>query len=273
MITQEVREQFIDTTMQNGSVKRYRQCPFCGERVSSKGFIVKKIPNGWFLYCHRCHDKLLIRNHRLSPNSVKRVMKDRQYSKEETLKKSRVLLPVDFTTEISTTGIAWLTKYGVTKNEIVTHRFGYSPKLDRVILPVFGESEILYWQGRRLNNDESIPKYLNVKSKSRNSIYFTINKHSDLTIIVEDILSALAVARAGYNACALLGSHVNDELVNIIHTKKVKVWLDPDMRKQSVKYSKRLRSFGLISSSILTPNKDPKEYRSSEIIKIISGEL
>ena len=106
--------------------------------------------------------------------------------------------------------------------------------MDRVILPVWGEEGLLYWQGRALTQRDGVPKYINVTTK-RKSVYFVVNMDSDTTVLVEDILSALAVARAGANSLALLGSSMNMGVQEFIKTNKVRVWLDPDKRKECIR--------------------------------------
>lgn len=265
--------EFLYDGMQNDEVRRHKSvvCPFCGHET--RGLVVIKKFYGWFIYCHRCSKHRQVRTGNLPLSTIRALLKKRNEPGDETSHVlEKVTLPHDFTTQIPESGLRWLRSYRVTDEEVKLHRFGYSETYDRLILPVFGEDEVIYWQGRRLGDDLAQPKYLNF-SQARTQVYFVVNKESNTTIIVEDILSALAVARAGFNAVALLGSNVNDSILASIPsmTKRVKFWLDPDMRKKSVKFSKRLRSKGIKSSSILLPVKDPKEYLPDEIIRIVTG--
>lgn len=265
-------EEYLDASMYVGQRIRYDDCPFCGEKVRGKGFVVTRTKNGFFLWCFRCHAHRHLTRDGLSLSSVKRYMKARDNShettEETTVQHSIVTLPPDFTTEIPTAGLMWLRKGNVTDEEIRSYRFGYSPSLDRVILPVWGDEGLLYWQGRALKPGGRTPKYINVTTK-RKSVYFVVQQNSDTTVLVEDILSALAVARAGGNAIALLGSHVAAGVREFIKTRKVRVWLDPDKRKECVRFAKMLSAQALIAVPIVYTTKDPKEYTTEEIQSII----
>lgn len=266
-------DEYLDHTLIPGQVVRHRRCPFCEHDIKDKGFIVKRTSKGWVLYCHRCQQVQMVRRDNIPLGEVRRLLLRRNMPAiDSTVVYSQVSLPYDFTAEISSTGMLWLNSNGVTPEEVKTHGFGYSPRLDRVILPVrSADGELVYWQGRRLTTDKTQPKYLNVKSRSRSDIFFRVEKDSPVIVIVEDILSALAVARAGISSLALLGSHVNDDLLKALPKKRIKFWLDPDKRKESVKFSKKLRAHGFTCSSILVPDKDPKEYGTEEIKEIVLG--
>ena len=265
-------EEYLDASMYVGQRLRYDDCPFCGEKVRGKGFVVTRTRNGFFLWCFKCHAHRHYTRDGLSLSSVKRYMKARDNSHETaedaTVQHNIVTLPQDFTTDIPSAGLMWLRKGHVTDEEIRLYRFGYSPSLDRVILPVWGEEGLLYWQGRALTPGGRTPKYINVKTK-RKHVYFVVRKDSDMTVLVEDILSALAIARAGVNAIALLGSHVSADVREFIGTHKVRVWLDPDKRKDCVTYAKMLRAHALQASPIVYTSKDPKEYTTEEIQSIL----
>lgn len=261
-------EKYLDTQMRVGQRIRYEYCPFCGDRVRGKGFVVTRTKHGFFLWCFKCHAHRHITRDGISLSGVRRFMKEREATHQCTevhnLEHNTVTLPSDFTTDIPLAGLAWLKKGGVTDDEIKRFRFGYSPSLDRVILPVWGEEGLLYWQGRALTQRDGVPKYLNVTTK-RKSVYFTVKTDSDMTVLVEDILSALAVARAGANSLALLGSSISADVQQAVSTSKVRVWLDPDKRKDCVRYARMLSAFGLQASPIVFTDKDPKEYTTEEI--------
>lgn len=265
---------YVDSSLELGEVKRYKLCPFCGREISAKGFIVQRTERGWLLYCHKCKDCVHIDKSGLPLSKVKELLKLRQQvaPSEQNILRKVVTLPADFTSDIPEPGLFWLEQYGVTPQERQRFCIGYSESLNRVILPVFEGDELVYWQGRRLSADKVEPKYINVRASSRDGIYFKIRTaNSDLTVIVEDILSAIAVARAGYSTLALLGSYANHSLRNHLTTERVKFWLDTDKRKESIKFSKTLRANGFTCSSVLLHTKDPKEYSTEEIKSTLEG--
>ncbi len=255
----------MDLDAELGVPVRYDTCPFCNEHVSSRGFVVTRTERGFKMWCHRCHTARVITSGVPSARQCISTIRKRtellpQKPDTDTIAK-QVILPEDFTSEIPSTGLAWLAKYGVRVEEATQYNFGYSPKLNRLIMPVYKNEELCFWQGRRLSNDPTEAKYLSVR-QSRASLWFQIQKDSDTTVVVEDVLSALAVARAGYNAVALLGSYVNSEMMSyLLETKtRIVIWLDPDKRKESCSYAKSIRARGARAVALILPDKDPKEY-------------
>lgn len=271
---------FLDYSAPLDEPVRQSYCPFCEpDKVSSHGFVVTRKRTGFSLWCHRCHTKRFVRTTSPSPTAVRKYVKQRMdptgTKQTENVVKRTVVLPSDFTLDIPASGLLWLRTYGVTDEEVHRYRFGYSPSLDRLILPVFREEGIVFWQGRNLSADTSRPKYLNVRT-NRSDVLFTVDRTTETVVVVEDILSCLAVARAGFSACALLGSYVNNGTIKTLisvfgSTRKFKIWLDADKRKEGCKYSKKLSAFGLTASPIILPDKDPKEYSSVDIQTTVQG--
>ncbi len=215
----------------------------------------------------------------------------------------QVYLPADVTDEIPTMCWLWLKQYNITPQEATLWNFKWSPSYQRLIIPVYKDGELVYWQGRyfctapstpaartssctglaRAGTDKSkvIPKWLNVKSSRKDALFEAggSDDSSNVTVLVEDILSAIAVSRAGYCAKALLGCHLTETILKDLVgdnallskasesqsegkqavRKHVIVWLDLDKRSTSWRYSKRLNVLGVSSFSLSTP-KDPKEY-------------
>ena len=266
-------EFYMDPDSPLESPRRFDSCPFCHEHVRGRGFVVTRTAQGYKMWCHRCHTGRFVKSGVPSASTCLREAKrwlqpQPQCAKEYVAKE--INLPDDFQKEIPATGLAWLATYGVTPEEIARFNFGYSPGLNRLIMPVYLNGTLVFWQGRDLSGDASRNKYLSVK-QSRGSLWFEVNQGNPTTVVVEDILSALAVARAGYNSVAILGSYVHSEMVGKLATTgtRVVVWLDSNKRKESCAYSKRLRSLGIQSVPVVLPDKDPKEYNPDEVKDIV----
>jgi DNA primase len=182
-----------------------------------------------------------------------------------------VALPFDFSrTDIPLAALTWLRKYGITDNEVAHFRFGYSPRLERLILPVFKSDGLVYWQGRYLGTDPDKPKYLNVRAKGRADVFFTRNTcNTKNVVLVEDILSAIKVGRVT-GACALLGSHVPDSLLTFLSGRgTIRVWLDRDKARVGIKAARRIAALtGRPCFPVITP-LDPKEYSEIKIEKLV----
>lgn len=280
-VRREELEKFLDYNAPMDVPVRQAYCPFCEQHRkndSAHCFVITRKRNGFSMWCHRCHTKYWIPVKSPSSSAIlnelhKRAADTKQSASVVTRK---VTLPSDFTTDIPASGLLWLRTYGVGEDEIRKYRFGYSPRLDRLILPVFRDGELVFWQGRNLSSDTTRPKYMNVRSQ-RSDIVLFVNNHTSKVVLVEDILSCLAVARAGVSAVALLGSYVKMDLLRdvLVDTdiECIKVWLDPDKRQEACKYAKQLRALGYSASPVILAEQDPKTYKPLEVLHFIGGAI
>lgn len=152
----------------------------------------------------------------------------------------------------------WVLKAGL-KPEDAYNLYGmkYDPFLRRVIIPL--ENGFL---SRALFSGS--PKYI----KSSTSEIYELNKYdSDKVVITEDILSAIKVHKAGYNALAILGTAVSITIANKISKyKKVVVWTDDDKAGKNafIKLKRKLSLYPLEVKRILTVS-DPKLLHINQI--------
>lgn len=284
-MNRDLLQTYLDYQQPLGTTVRHGTCPFCGP-VGRKGFVVTRKPTGFICWCHRCHKSYGVKSGTPSRTQCLRIA-DGQMHKIQNLrkcglsglrrqaidveeKKAFISLPFDVTKVIPMNALLWLAKYHVTSEEIKRYNISYSPYFERLILPVYDRhGRLVYWQGRYFGKDSSgtHPKYYNTRS-SRGEIWFDTGGDSNIIVVVEDILSALSVARAGYRAFALLGSYVSDNLIRKLQSegKQVCVWLDLDKQCASMQYTKRLNVFGVQAKTIVT-TEDPKEYLPDRIIK------
>lgn len=284
-----VPDEYLDTHQPVGQAVRYAHCPFCNEDVGRKGFIVTRTERGFIMFCHRCHAKKFVRGKTPGITRCLRTAKEAMSSPSTwCLRKRRltrssgpesrncdvqfVTLPYDVTRELPTRAQLWLNQYNVTKEEIQKYNFMWSESYERLILPVYRGGSLVYWQGRYFGNNSGSPKYINTRSK-RTEVWFDTGGANESTLVlVEDILSAIAVSRVpGYRAVALLGCFLSDEMLTRLQSegKQVCVWLDLDKQCKSRRYSKRLNAFGIKARSIIT-TKDPKEYTPTKIEEFLS---
>lgn len=254
---------YLDPMQREGDQRRYNECPFCGKVRDA--FIVTATNNGWVFWCHKCQAKGYRKRDGRSPKKIKAAI-----TAERTQTRTQhVALPYDFSLDIPAKGKLWLAKYGITDADAKRFSIGYSEFRKRLIIPVFKNEEVVYWQGRNLDTPtKEQPKYINVRT-SREHVWFDCIYYPEKPVIlVEDVLSAINIHKAGYNAIALLGSYVSDNLIVRLlemQPERVIIWLDPDKRKDSLKFSRRLNAFGISCGSLLLPTLDPKEYTSEEI--------
>lgn len=228
--------------------------------------VVTRTPKGWTYKCFKCGLKGFRYHRGRSPRQVTEFLKQLKQGKPGIILE-QVRLPKDFTTKLPAIGTLWLSGYDITEEDTKRFGFGYSPWYDRLIMPVYDEDgELIYWQGRNLGKvTEQHPKYLNVRTPKL--FGFKINQpDNEVLVIVEDILSAIRVSRASVSTLALLGSDVWDNLIDYAKQfKQVVLWLDPDKRVAMIRFSRRLSSFGVNCRTVLTADKDPKDYNTNQI--------
>lgn len=254
---------------------RFAVCPFCKERVSSKGFVVTRTKKGYLMWCHKCHTKKFIRAEIPSASTVIKLTRDALTPLVETKQERVVKLPFDFTRTLPPQVKLWLDKYGVTDTEAAVI-CGWSPQYQRLILPVYNaRGRLVYWTGRYFGVRPDQPKYLNTSLKKSSAVFDTASLSlydcdPFVTVVVEDIISAMALYRAGFRAIALLGSYLDDTIITVLRQhRQVLMWLDSDKRSESVKFAKRLNAIGITSKSVLHKDGDPKDYSSTDIREVV----
>lgn len=159
--------------------------------------------------------------------------------------------------ELPRKAMEWLLSYGISQEEIDKYGIEWNVKEEMLVLLQTAR----YWQARTFNSRR--PKYMSAGSKP-----LTIYGQGDTIVIVEDIISAIKIARLHdeYCACPVLGSSLSYDMENQIveSFKKTAVWLDRDKAKNALRISRKLKQRGLESRVIVT-DEDPKEYSKGEI--------
>ena len=151
----------------------------------------------------------------------------------------------------------WLLQYGITKQDCEQNHIGWNP--DKQLLVLVNTPN--YFQARNFGSYGA--KYV---SKGKKPLLWYGN--GDKLVCVEDVLSAIKVAKSDKSICAipLLGSIMPLELTETIleRFKTVFLWLDRDKAIEAVKQARNLKQKGVNADVIITP-KDPKEYSTGEI--------
>jgi len=152
----------------------------------------------------------------------------------------------------------WLLKYGITNQEIEQNNIAYNANSDILVL-LHTQN---YWQGRCFGNQSQ--KYLSKGLKP-----LTIYGNGDTIVCVEDILSAIKIARLSPDYCAtpLLGSSMSLETTQSLSKrfKSILIWLDRDKAKDAIMMSRNLKQRGILVDVVISP-KDPKEYDKGELL-------
>ena len=162
--------------------------------------------------------------------------------------------------EIPRNAMKWLLSYGISQEDIQEHGIKWEPRKQLLVLLDTAK----YWQGRVFDPNSKM-KYLSSGIKP-----LTIYGQGDTLVLVEDIISAMRVARTrdGFCSAPLLGSSLSYEFENQIveSFKRVYVWLDRDKTLNALRIKRKLQQRGLESRVIVTDD-DPKEYSRGEILE------
>ena len=221
---------------------RHINCPKCG----SKDNLAEYDDHFW---CFGC------KYHKLK-NDIGSIRK-RLLETQDTMRVN----PVDMqtTTEIPKEPMQWLLSYGILPSEIEKYGIVWNDDSRLLLL----SKTDTYWQARTFGMHKI--KYLSSGNKP-----LTFYGTGDKVVCVEDVLSAIKIARLSPEFCALplLGSSMSDQVTAALlgQFKSVVVWLDRDKAKEAIKIARNLKQKGLDASVVISP-LDPKEYSKGELIE------
>lgn len=259
-------KQYKDVLDGQGSVYiAHEDCPLRTRTSSNSELWVLRNHDGVAVYCHRCKDKgfySLKNSH---------VYKDiHQHVTNNTTG-----FPTDFTLDIPIQYKTWFYQYGLTDADLREQRFGFSPSLGRVVMPVYDPitGDPVFYQARDTYTNRS-PKYLSQKGAIKRPLIINNWKHADYRrpiVLVEDRISAIKVGKETH-ACCLFGTAANriflSRLAESYHTAVV--WFDNDTAGiKSGRILKNQLSFIFERAIMIQTEKQPKEYSPDEIFKLL----
>ena len=247
----------------------------CNDHKARK--YIKRVSGGEVWFCHNCGGKGFYPDGVQSPTTtVRNVLAswgNGAESSEQVVK--GIQLPRDASSEIPTTGLGWLYRYYIIDDEIKKYNICYSERYNRLILPVYNDEGLIYWQGRSLKQpfSKENPKYLNIRQSGAKNVFFKIRcketKQPETIVIVEDILSAIRVGRT-YNSLALLGSYFPPTILNEFRNySKILIYLDEDKWKESIKAATRFNRLTGKQFVVKRHHLDPKELCPDELKKFL----
>lgn len=202
--------------------KSVRVGHWCGEGDVLK---VDRKPNGISAWCHRCATKGWLPITEPLSERIARLAGQRQ-ADDEARQSARLPGPGIRDPQLwPMPARLWLYKAGLSNDEIVQRGFYYVERMRRVVMPVYLDGELVYWQARALDSDQT--KYLN-PSVNRDAVTYRAGK-GKVIVLTEDILSACKVSRVT-EAWSIMGVQLSDaNLTALIRDgRPVVVALDPD---------------------------------------------
>jgi len=242
----------------------------CG---GGKAAIVNNLPKGYSVYCNRCgHTDFVHKGQR----TFQEIMQQRKRDLEDADSiRGSTNLPDDFSLEIPPEAMLWLLKANITPYIARAHGIGWSKRYQRVVLPVYNNNILVFYQMRAIHKHQTI-KYLN-PSVDRKSIAYWVHPVSNLDtldriVITEDILSAIRVGKH-IPTVSMLGTKISiQQAEQISKYKRATTWLDPDEAgiTGAAKMRKTLRVVMYADNKIT--NVDPKELPDRLIKQYLRGE-
>lgn len=253
----------IAKTLPIGGKKRVQH--HCGE---GRAAVVNHQPKGFSLYCHRCGDSLFVPH---GQRSFKELMELRKLEKQNAAAiRGSMKLPSDFTLDIPPVGMLWLLKASITPYMARKVGIGWSHKYQRVILPVYNDNNLVFYQARAVHEHQDI-KYLNPSVDRASIAYWVIPPNADNSVIIitEDILSAIRVGQL-IPAVSMLGTKLSEQQAEqVSNYDHVVTWLDPDEAGiVGAQNMRKMLSLAVKTSNIVS-SVDPKNLPDRLILQHI----
>ena len=245
-------------------------CPQCGQGTSTNAAICNHNAKFYSISCFACPFN------EYESKGVQ-TLEERQRLKEldnDAIRQSQsrtISLPRDTTyepTEFSREARTWLFAGGLTPSTWKRYSIGYSPSLKRVVLPVFDDNSNLTWYQLRAIHEGQRPKYIQ-PSADKSNIRFTAGatKVRKRLIVVEDIMSAIRVAGAGYTQQPrTLGQNLAHLRRHIVEVMAKLLSGMMETKQENLVLATIRRSVGLITDvNIVRTEEDPKCYSNKQI--------
>ena len=236
-----------------------RKVQHCGSSPAAR---INHSNAGINLHCFRCGEQEFIPH---GPRSAAEILAARQATQE--LKEARSIPSrcLGLTEEgVPSEALLWVLRAGLTP-ERATDEYGfkYDPKTRRVCVPLVGG-----FLARAVFKDS--PKYIRAGAMDQ-TVYELAVGAGTTGIVVEDILSAIKVANAGFSSLAILGTSISAEVsVALGRYKHLVCWTDADKAGDAawLKLRKRMSLYDIKLSRIRTA-ADPKNINTTEIKRLI----
>lgn len=250
---------------------------------------------GWLYHCFRCQTCAgFISAEKCTPDDIlKQLEKLREIPEYDVVEAAQLpvdmirLPPNDLHDHIPNAVYTWLWKFHVKLDVAYKYGLGWSPMYKRLVFPLYdtilttggdrGE-KLLGWLGRdvisRTKEERrklKCPKWLTQRSKHSKHFYYHLLGENESLVIVEDVVSAIRVHEAsGFSTLALNTTFLPTSIIVKLKQYKTYMWLDGNMMQKMVDYVRKLSTLGVTCKMIHTP-RDPKEYGSENILRILGG--
>ena len=136
-------------------------------------------------------------------------------------------------------------------------------KDNRAVFPIFHKGVMIDAVGRALKGGN--PKWLRYTGKAD---YFVAGT-GDIVVVVEDVISAITVAKLGFTGMAILGTSLSAaHMSHLGDYSQVIVALDPDAAHKTLKYRQEIEAWTAVATTALRLDDDIKYRVESDIQKL-----
>ena len=248
-------------TLDEGQQGKYNHTDCHNGSDNRERLYVKNVDGAYLWHCHNCGDSGYYR----PKETVSRIKASTSAVVSRTpLKTYAELTTTSNYDKFRVEGQLWLGQYGFGQ-ELVSD-FRIAEITDGIVLPVFRNAYITGYQVRRYNKT---PKYLTYTKQRFSFIDCLTEMATRPLIIVEDLLSSYKLRSAGYPTLCLLGTKLDSEALQILHsfrTKRVVLWLDDDVAGHSAAKKLFVELAPVLPNLTAMFNHQPKEL-SMDVLK------
>ena len=136
-------------------------------------------------------------------------------------------------------------------------------KDNRAVFPIFHKGVMIDAVGRALKGGN--PKWLRYTGKAD---YFVAGT-GDIVVVVEDVISAITVAKLGFTGMAILGTSLSAaHMSHLGDYSQVIVALDPDAAHKTLKYRQEIEAWTAVATTALRLDDDIKYRVESDIERL-----
>lgn len=249
------------------------RCPaHCGTDTSA---MASHNPQGYSIFCFRCGFKDFQSKGYQSLYQLKKIKELNDMAKAQA---SSLALPMDVTydtAEWSSEARFWVWDASIYGSRLRKAGIGFSPGSGRVVLPVYQDDTLVYFQLRNVMPNSTLPKYLNPSVDRSRVLYWQLpdDYNMDKVVLVEDILSAIRVGRF-VPTVSLLGTKISPEQAAAISEfKHAYTWLDDDKAGISNAFKVRKTLSLTMETDNIVTERDPKLLSDAEIKGVLEEHL
>lgn len=228
-------------------------CPACHRHEMT---ITRGRHGGLAFKCHRASCGV-------SGHVASRVTEAESQVKKEVPEVQSTKLPYDV--------FSWLCqRYNLEPETLQEEGVVWWEKRERVLSPILGVTGRRYgYSARAVRSGFTGPKSLNVVQDTSwpGGLFTRMSSGSSALIVVEDPFSAYAAAEYGYRACALLGTHVTEDLeAELVRFDSITIALDADATGRGAALTKRLAYVGARQIVLERDIKDMSLHERSAVL-------